>query len=149
MGFQTWGPGKGDDACSGYDKNITPEYLMLEGGENTEPTTNFRVPWQELQRGTGELGSATYTLGTYPTISYSDSLERPWDNLLIDDESIVHTTRGAWDIDYGVKEFESASKITYFQFAKSVHNSLKKFREFYDFVYTHDFNLVTSNATSP
>lgn len=149
MGFQTWGPGKGDDACSGYDEDITPEYLMLEGGENTEPTTNFRIPWQELQRGTGELGTATYTLGTYPTISYSDSLERPWDNLLIDDESIVHTTRGAWDIDYGVKEFESASKITYFQFAESVHNSLKKFRAFYDFVYTHDFNLVTSNATSP
>lgn len=149
MGFQTWGPGKGDDACSGYDKKITPEYLMMEGGENTEPTTNFRVPWQELQRGVGELGTATYTLGTYPTISYSDSLERPWDNLLIDDESIVHTTRGAWDIDYGVEELESASKITYFQFAKSVHNSLKKFRAFYDFVYTHDFNLVTSNATSP
>lgn len=44
MGFQTWGPGKGDDACSGYGDN-TPEYLMIEGGENTEPTTNFRVPW--------------------------------------------------------------------------------------------------------
>ncbi|MGM9530392.1 hypothetical protein [Intestinibacter sp.] len=39
--------------------------------------------------------------------------------------------------------------MVYFQFAESVHESLKKFREFYDFVYTHDFNLVTSNATSP
>ena len=150
MGFQTWGPGKGDDACSGYDEHITPEYLMLEGGENTDPTTNFRVPWQDLQRGNSEkLGSLSYALEAYPTISYADSLERPWDKLLIKDESIVHTTVGAWDIDYGVKELTNDENMPYFQFAESVHNSLKKFREFYDFVYTHDYNVITSNATSP
>jgi hypothetical protein len=45
MGFQTWGAGKGDDTSSGYDEDITPEYLMLEGGENTDPSVNFRRPW--------------------------------------------------------------------------------------------------------
>jgi hypothetical protein len=50
MGFQTWGPGKGDDACSGFDEDKTPHYLMLEGGENTDPSVNFQRPWQALQR---------------------------------------------------------------------------------------------------
>jgi hypothetical protein len=48
MGFQTWGAGKGDDAESGYDEDITPEYLMLEGGENANTTVNFRCPWHAL-----------------------------------------------------------------------------------------------------
>jgi hypothetical protein len=48
MGFQTWGPGKGDDACSGFDDDVTPHYLMLEGGENTDPSVNFQRPWQAL-----------------------------------------------------------------------------------------------------
>ena len=30
-GFQTWGSGKGDDSTSGYDEDLTPGYLMLEG----------------------------------------------------------------------------------------------------------------------
>ena len=149
MGFQTWGAGKGDDASSGYDEDLTPEYLMLEGGENTDPSVNFRRPWQSLQRATGVLGEATYQLTANPTISYSESLERPWDKLLISDESIVYSERGAWDIDYGCEEAENDNGKTYFKFADSVHESLKKFREFYDFVYTNDYNLVQTNQTSP
>lgn len=149
MGFQTWGAGKGDDASSGYDEDLTPEYLMLEGGENTDPSVNFRRPWQSLQRGEGELGEVTYKLAANPTISYSESLERPWDKLLIDDESVVYYGKGAWDIDYGCEEAENASGKSYFKFADSVHESLKKFREFYDFVYTNDYNLVQTSQTSP
>lgn len=149
MGFQTWGAGKGDDASSGYDEDITPEYLMLEGGENTDPSVNFRRPWQALQRASGVLGEDTYGLTNQPTITYANSLLRPWDNLLIEDESVVYDQRGAWDIDYGCEEVENDSGKTYFQFAESVHESLKKFREFYDFVYTHDYNMVQTSATSP
>jgi hypothetical protein len=150
MGFQTWGPGKGDDACSGYS-DYTPEYLMMEGGENTEPTVNFRVPWHSLQRGTGTLGTATYKLDAVPTLSYEKSLEEPWSNLLIDDESIVYNTRGAWDIDYGCEEVEpeEAGLSKYFIFDPNVHESVKKFREFYDFVYTYNFNLVKTSDKSP
>ncbi len=149
MGFQTWGAGKGDDATSGYDEDLTPEYMVLEGGENTDPSVNFRCPWQALQRGTGVLGETTYKLGPTPTISYADSLERPWDSLLIRDESVVYDEKGAWDIDYGCEEVETESGTTYFKFADSVHESLKKFREFYDFVYTHDYNVVQTNQTTP
>lgn len=149
MGFQTWGPGKGDDACSGYDENLTPEYLLLEGGENTDPSVNFRRPWQSLQRASGVLGEDTYGLTSQPTITYSNSLLRPWDNLLIEDESVVYDRRGAWDIDYGVTEKTNENGKDYFAFAESVHESLKKFREFYDFVYTHDYNMVQTNLTSP
>jgi hypothetical protein len=149
MGFQTWGAGKGDDASSGYDEDKTPEYLMLEGGENTDPSVNFRRPWQALQRASGVLGEDTYGLTNQPTITYANSLLRPWDSLLIEDESVVYDKRGAWDIDYGCEEVESDSGKTYFQFAESVHESLKKFREFYDFVYEHDYNMVRTSATSP
>lgn len=149
MGFQTWGSGKGDDATSGYDEDKTPEYLLMEGGENTDPSVNFRRPWQSLQRAQGVLGEDTYGLTSQPTITYANSLTQPWSNLLIDDESVVYDQRGAWDIDFGCEEVESATGKTYFQFAESVHESLKKFREFYDFVYTHDYNMMQTSATSP
>ena len=61
MGFQTWGPGKGDDTCSGYDEDVTPEYLMLEGGENGDNSVNFLVPWHSLQRLSKVPGEAAIT----------------------------------------------------------------------------------------
>jgi hypothetical protein len=74
-GFQTFGPGKGDDACSGYDEDLTPEYLMLEGGENSEPTVNFRVPWMALQRGdASQYKTANYKLLDFPTVTKEESL---------------------------------------------------------------------------
>lgn len=148
MGFQTWGSGKGDDATSGYDEEKTPEYLMLEGGENKDPSVNFRRPWQALQRGEGVPGESTYKLAANPTINYEDSEERPWDNLLIQDESVVYKEAGAWDIDYGCEEVEEEGR-SYFKFADSVHESLKKFREFYDFVYKYDYNIVVTNQSTP
>jgi hypothetical protein len=60
MGFQTWGPGKGDKAASGYDEDLTPEYLMLEGGENGDESVNFLVPWHALQRGNKSIGSDSF-----------------------------------------------------------------------------------------
>lgn len=149
MGFQTWGSAKGDDATSGYDEDLTPEYILLEGGENKDPSVNFRRPWQALQRAEGTLGEATYVLTANPTISYSESLERPWDKLLISDESIVYNEDGAWDIDYGCEEVENDSGRTYFKFLDSTHESLKKFREFYDFVYLHDYNIVQTSQNTP
>lgn len=146
MGFQTWGAGKGDKAESGYNKKTTPGYLMIEGGENKEATTNFRVPWQELQRASGgEIGTVNYKLGNYPAISYEQSLENPWSNLYINDESIVHITRGAWDIDFGCHDDKNKFDIEKYPELKE---SIKRFRAFYDFVYMHDYNVVESNASS-
>jgi hypothetical protein len=42
MGFQTWGSAKGDTETFGYNDN---SMLLLEGGENSDPSSNFRVPW--------------------------------------------------------------------------------------------------------
>lgn len=154
MGFQTWGPGKGDDACSGYDEDLTPEYLMLEGGENGDNSVNFLVPWHDLQRLSKIPGSATLTysdLEKYPVIDKDTSLSEPWSNLLIDDESIVYREKGAWDIDYGCEEVEKNTEqgimTSYFKFADTTHESLKKFREFYDFVYLTDFTFVYCDST--
>ena len=144
MGFQTWGSAKADDATYGYDENITPEYLLIEGGENTDPAVNFRVPWHALQRATGE-GSAKQ-LSAAPTISYTQSLETPWANLLINDESIVYEQRGALDIDYGVAELKDGAGQTYFEVAEECHNTLIFYRSFHDFVYKHDYTFVTTSG---
>lgn len=163
MGFQTWGPGKGDSACSGFDEELTPEYLMLEGGENGDESVNFLVPWHSLQRLTAIPGTKTMSssdLNTFPVIDKESSLISPQDKLLIDDESVVQIEDGAWDIDFGVEEIEKDEEAGilagYFKFADdsegyNVINSLKKFREFYDFVYLTDFTFVveSSSVTSP
>lgn len=46
-GLYTFGPGKGDKPTFGYDKNVFPYYLMIEGCDNGEPLTNHRIPWNE------------------------------------------------------------------------------------------------------
>ena len=144
MGFQTWGSAKADDATYGYDENITPEYLLLEGGENTDPAVNFRVPWHALQRTTGE--GSTKKLSTAPTISYTQSLETPWANLLINDESIIYQERGALDVDYGVAELKDRNDKKYFEIAEKAHNTLKFYREFHDFIYKHDYTFVATSG---
>lgn len=153
MGFQTWGPGKGDDACSGYDEDLTPEYLLLEGAENKEPVTNFQRPWQSLQRlnpafvrGDRKLDITQDFLKT-PTVSKNDSINDPCKNLYIDDESIFYQNRACWDIDYGFAEVE-VGDFTYFDIAESAKSSLKKFREFYDLVYLYDATYETLTVDS-
>lgn len=157
MGFQTWGPGKGDDACSGYDEDVTPEYLMLEGGENGDNAVNFLVPWHALQRLDKTLGEAavSYTdLKSEPVCTKNESLANPGKWLLIDDESIVYRESGAWDIDYGIEEVEDNVNFPYFKFADGVmqspggneKSSLQWFREFYDFVYLYDFTFIAENT---
>ena len=144
MGFQTWGSAKADDATYGYDEDITPEYLLIEGGENMDPAVNFRVPWHALQRTTGE--GSTKQLSIAPTISYTQSLEEPWSNLLVKDESIIYQERGALDVDYGVDELTDKSDQTYFEIAEKAHNTLKFYREFHDFIYKHDYTFVTTSG---
>lgn len=134
-GFQTWGAGKGDKYESGYGDD-TPEYLMLEGGENANTTVNFRCPWHALQTVDIE-GNITNT----PTTSISDSLANPEMNVKIDDESIVYQNQGAWDIDFGCHD----NKV---EFLPEVKRSLIRFRQFYDFVYKHDFTFIVKSGLS-
>lgn len=157
MGFQTWGPGKGDDTCSGYDEDITPEYLMLEGGENGDNSVNFLVPWHNLQRLSkipGQESVSFSDLQLNPVCTEEESLADPSRNLLISDESVVYMQNGAWDIDYGIEEVEAGDKgaiVDYFKFANGVikspggndKSSLQWFREFYDFVYKYDFTFIS------
>ena len=156
MGFQTWGPGKGDDACSGFDEDVTPHYLMLEGGENTDPSVNFQRPWQALQRlrldfvrdgRTYNYSVGNTDLEEHPTVNKEESLADPSAQLLIDDESIVYMNRGAWDIDYGFEEEEVGDTVYYNIPENGSRKSLFKFREFYDNVYKWDFTCVWVKST--
>ena len=158
MGFQTWGPGKGDDVCSGYDEDVTPEYLMMEGGENGDNSVNFLVPWHNLQRLDKTLGEAAVTyedLKPDPVCTKEQSLANPGGWVLIDDESLVYRESGAWDIDYGFEEVEDDVAFPYFKFADGVmqspggnaKSSLQWFREFYDFVYKYDFTFIVEDSS--
>ena len=144
MGFQTWGSAKADNATYGYDENVTPGYLLIEGGENTDPAVNFRVPWHALQRATGE--GASKTLTNAPQLTYNQSLETPWANLLIEDESIVYEERGALDVDYGVAELKDGAGQKYFEIDEKCHSTLALYRAFHDFVYKHDYTFISTGG---
>lgn len=44
-GLMTFGSGKYDKPTFGYDKNVFPNYLILEGSDNGKPLTLNQVPW--------------------------------------------------------------------------------------------------------
>jgi len=45
--LMTFGAGKGDKPTFGFDKNTTPDMLMLEGANNDRPLALFRLPWND------------------------------------------------------------------------------------------------------
>lgn len=142
MGFQTFGSAKGDKATFGYDDNKTPEYILIEGGENSDPHVNFRRPWAALQRA-GLNSASSRTLTNFPTVTVAEqkSPDRDYSkNLWISDESIVYQDRGSWDVDFGLND-------TATDFTEPARKSLNKFGEFVDFVYKYNFNLVKTGET--
>lgn len=142
MGFQTFGSAKGDKATFGYDDNKTPEYILIEGGENSDPHVNFRRPWAALQRvGLNAAGSRALTNFPTVTVAEQQSPDRDYSkNLWIQDESIVYQNRGSWDVDFGLNEDAT-------DFTEHARKSLNKFGEFVDFVYKHNFNLIKTGET--
>lgn len=142
MGFQTFGSAKGDKATFGYDDNKTPEYILIEGGENSDPHVNFRRPWAALQRvGLNAAGSRALTNFPTVTVAEQQSPDRDYSkNLWIQDESIVYQNRGSWDVDFGLNEEAT-------DFTEHARKSLNKFGEFVDFVYKYNFNLVKTGET--
>lgn len=142
MGFQTFGSAKGDKATFGYDDDKTPEYILIEGGENSDPHVNFRRPWSALQRvGLNAAGSKALT--NFPTVTVAEQTASNRDyskNLWISDESIVYQNRGSWDVDFGLNDKAD-------DFTESARKSLNKFGEFVDFVYKYNFNLVKTGET--
>lgn len=46
-GLMTFGSGKFDKATFGYNKNVFPDYLIIEGTDNGMPLTLRQVPWFE------------------------------------------------------------------------------------------------------
>ena len=142
MGFQTFGSAKGDKATFGYDDNKTPEYILIEGGENSDPHVNFRRPWAALQRvGLNAAGSRALTNFPTVTVAEQQSPDRDYSkNLWIQDESIVYQNRGSWDVDFGLNKGAT-------DFTEHARKSLNKFGEFVDFVYKHNFNLVKTGET--
>lgn len=45
MGEFTFGPDKGDDLCFGYDTEVYPALISVEGSDNAPLGALFRVPW--------------------------------------------------------------------------------------------------------
>ena len=47
VGLFTIGPDKGDAATFGYDKDLFPDLLSIEGSDNSPRLTLFQVPWDK------------------------------------------------------------------------------------------------------
>lgn len=47
QGLGTFGPGKMDKKTWGYDKELFPDFCMIEGSDNNMPLTDMRVPWTD------------------------------------------------------------------------------------------------------
>lgn len=45
--LMTFGAGKGDKPTFGFNKNTTPNMLMVEGANNDRPLAVFRIPWND------------------------------------------------------------------------------------------------------
>lgn len=45
--LMTFGAGKGDKPTFGFNKNTTPDMLMIEGANNDRPLALFRIPWND------------------------------------------------------------------------------------------------------
>lgn len=43
--FLTWGASKGDKPTFGYNKNFTPNFVMIEGADNDGSMVRCKVPW--------------------------------------------------------------------------------------------------------
>lgn len=43
--LMTFGAGKGDKPTFGFDKNATPQMIMVEGADNDRPLAMFTAPW--------------------------------------------------------------------------------------------------------
>ena len=45
--LMTWGAGKGDKPTFGFNKNTTPDMMMVEGANNDRPLALFVMPWTD------------------------------------------------------------------------------------------------------
>lgn len=78
-GLMTFGSAKYDKPTFGYDKNVFPDYLILEGSDNGMPLTNRQVPWftdevtynaeEEYYEYAGQ-GNLDYGMGKQENITY-------------------------------------------------------------------------------
>ena len=78
-GLMTFGSGKFDKPTFGYDKNVFPDYLVLEGSDNGMPLTLRQVPWfsdevvynddEEYYEYAGQ-GNLDYGMGKQSNITY-------------------------------------------------------------------------------
>ena len=75
MGEYTFGPDKGDKYCFGYDTDLFPGLISIEGSDNSPLLTLFRVPW------------------TDSCVKYN-----------ADEEAFQYNNANAWDFDGGLEE---------------------------------------------
>lgn len=166
VGFQTWGSAKGDEESWGYDKNLTPEYLLFEGADNQSMGANFKVPWAAMQRWSDvELDSNDRVPTTYsPTVQQRTAAVTDGDcntGLIIKEETILYQTSkaDALDVDFGFGTYKSAklkegseteyedSDYCYFK-PKVIANTLPKFVELYNLLYLFDYSNYIDIPTS-
>lgn len=146
MGFQTWGSAKADDATYGYDEDVTPEYLLMEGADNGNPGANFKVPWAAFQTYNSDLSSLDAIDQQLGNVTKNSCVA----GLLIDDETIKYgKNNDPLDVDYGATKGDAYNEQSkpVFKFTDAVlNNSLPAFVKFYNAMYQYDFTSFISSG---
>ena len=86
VGLFTIGPDKGDAATFGYDKDLFPDLLSIEGSDNSPRLTLYQVPWDKRRiRYNTEGGSISVT--KYPETSWENYWDLDYADLPADDKA--------------------------------------------------------------
>ena len=85
VGLFTVGPDKGDAATFGYDKDLFPDLLSIEGSDNSPRITLYQVPWDKRRiRYNTEEEAYQYQVSE---LSWENCLDLDYANLPVDDKS--------------------------------------------------------------
>lgn len=103
-GLMTFGSAKYDKPTFGYDKNVFPDYLILEGSDNGVPLTLRQVPWldDEVNYDSGE---EAYMYAGQPNLDYG-----------MGNQNMLHYFKDAFNFSYihspRLKPYTNDSELT-------------------------------------
>lgn len=120
FGFQTWGSAKMDKATFGLDDEKDLEYLVVEGADNENQSTNFKAPWSVLQMWKPEdtkkyyynliSGNKDWKGNNLDQYSFNPNSPDYTTGLMFHDETIMYKIPTSEEITYGKKAVEKAAE---------------------------------------
>lgn len=116
----TMGPSKGDKPTFGYNKKDFPDYVMMEGTDNSRDLINCRVPWNDIDI-------------SFDDAVYKDHGEETWEVSMGDDD----VSKCSFTIETDNKIIKNPN----------INPLMVKFKDLINFCYECRINIVGYNGT--